>query len=76
MYPAIWRDELGEDHNSSVGKQFTHFRNPANVLLTILWTETEVLVETYIAQERGTGEGGNEGGNEGGRERGTEGLGV
>ena len=66
-YSSIWRDEGGEDNNTSVRKQLPHFTDPPNILLPVLRTETKVLVQAWgevIGEGRGhrRGEGSQEGG--------------
>lgn len=44
-HPAVGGNEAGNTHEPRVSKQFCHFRDTANVLLAVLRTEAQVLIE-------------------------------
>jgi len=45
-HPAVRRNETGNADQSCIGKKPSHLSNAPNVLLAVLWAETQVFVQT------------------------------
>ena len=41
-YSSEWRDERCQDHNTSISKEFGHFTNSMNIILTIFQSESKI----------------------------------
>lgn len=44
-HPAVWGNEAGNAHKTSISKQFGHFCDTTNVLLAVFRAEAQVLIK-------------------------------